>query len=372
MRSLSLSSECLLKKLYCSIQSQFAQYQPSFKFLLAFVTALQKEKESLLGSQPAESTFKQAIQFCLVLAMGQWKTSEAAQYSYAYYGQPAKKQGPTASFTRIKEITDLCFLTERADLCRTLFVSLINDKADTGVKFKDYFIPLVPVLRQALNLRNIPLNSDPFGDFFRYMIETYLVNMLGSKSGKMRHNVIRKLGCGCRLCKDLDDFLLSVQGQRVFRYKQQDRKHLEQRLASARDLATLRTITSGSPHGLEVTKHADVLAGQTWEGRQKAARIFLGAFGGDAALKLIMGPRFSDVCKAISGERPYSNPAKPFTSAAPAAPVSTQPDQTTQAASATGEAHSASAANAEASASPNIRAGTKRKYLGFIDLVDSP
>ncbi|KAL5531710.1 hypothetical protein ACEPAG_4587 [Sanghuangporus baumii] len=359
-----------------TIQPQFSRHRPSFKFLLVFIEALREEKEQLAKHPAADLTYKQAVEFCLMLAIGQWKVAEVSQYPYAHYGQPINKQQPSSSFSRIKEIVEMCLLTEQMEACKMLLESLIKDKGDIGMKFKNYFIPLVPELRRLLNSSNVPLNCYPFGDFFRYVIETFLTDMLGAKTGKMRTSSVRKVGCGCMYCQDLDTFLLSVQDKKVFRYGQEHRRHMEQRLYHARDLATFRTIPNGRPHGLEVIKHAEVVAMQTWEGRQKVARNFLASFGGDGDLKLIMGPRFTDVSLAISGGKPYSNIARPYKSTA-LTTTTGHSDQTAQAASSNSaeparELHSPLSAGTEQPASANITAGTKRTYLGFIDLSNSP
>lgn len=263
---------------------------------------------------------KQVVQVCLTLAIGQWKVYETPPYlDPPRRSELPKFQDHSASFSRVKEIVSLCFLTEQTGLCEALFLSLIDDdKTSIHRKLTDYFIPLVTVLQQALNSRNIPLNINPFGDFFCYVIEMYLIHVLGPKSKRWRRNLVRKVGCGCSLCKDMDNFLLSAGSEMEFRYKQQDRVHLERRLSRASDFVRFRTTRHGKPHGLTVTKHPDVAAAQAWKQRQKAAQDFLRSFESDATLQLIMGARFVDVHQAVSGRKPYPDPAKPFTSVAPA------------------------------------------------------
>ncbi|KAH8111037.1 hypothetical protein DFH11DRAFT_710036 [Phellopilus nigrolimitatus] len=236
-----------------TLQPQLAKYETTYSFLTEFVKVLHANKTKLSNPPSTQGAFKQSVIYCLTAAVAQWKHSVRSQYGYIY--GPAHHRAEH-SLGRIKELVALCVSTGEMEPCEKLFSSLIQDSTGLQTKYKDIFIPLIPELRRILNSRNVGLDTRPFGDFFCYLIETYLHTVLGAKGARMRHNAIRKLGCGCSECQALDSFIFSTEATHTFRYVQARRKHLEQRLSTASDIATFTTIRSGSPHGLQVTKHS--------------------------------------------------------------------------------------------------------------------
>ncbi|KAG6813143.1 hypothetical protein H0H93_013490, partial [Arthromyces matolae] len=54
-----------------------------------------------------------------------------------------------------------------------------------------------------------------------------------------------------------------------------------------------------------VTKAPGIVAIQEWESKVAEAKKFLLSIGDDAALERLMGNRFADVQKALSGAQPF-------------------------------------------------------------------
>jgi hypothetical protein len=73
----------------------------------------------------------------------------------------------------------------------------------------------------------------------------------------------------------------------------------------APDLVTYKTIRSGSPHGLQVTKNRDIVAASQWLVRQREARAFLGTIGSDAVIAKIMDDRYGDIVNALDGTQQF-------------------------------------------------------------------
>lgn len=282
----------LAQHLTCTIYSimpQLVKLPATFGFFLNLVNTLQSQRE-LEG--PSSGLMQSVIHDSLSAALKQWKITGISYYARSYD-------------SRVKELAACMISTKELALLKRLFDSLIDDETDIRVKFRDLFIPLVPYLECMQKDNNIPIGTGVCGDFSRWLIEKYLRDVLGTKKSSIPQISIRKLGCrstGCSDCIELDKFIQSAEASHVFRAAEPRRKHLESRMAAAHDLVVYKTIRSGSPYSLEVTKHKEVVEWSAWVGRQKAAKDFLASFGGEKALKDIMGDRFEDVMKALSGE----------------------------------------------------------------------
>ncbi|KAI5124283.1 hypothetical protein M0805_005130 [Coniferiporia weirii] len=347
------------------IQPQLAKYSSTSSFLAELVKSLLANKSELSKPPSSPNMFQAIVAYCLTLAIGQWEQIVRSSNQYAYYGQARPQQNRAPG--RFRELAELCIMSGEVPICEKLLCFLAQNTGDIYTKYQELFVPLISEFRQMMNSHNIPLHTQPFGDFFRYLVEVYLHSILGAKSPKIRQNVIRKVGCGCSECRELDKFLFSADEQRDFRYVQARRKHLEQRLESVLDIVSFETIRNGSPHGLKVTKHKDVVAACVWEGRQKVSKTFLSLFGGDPSLKLLMGAKYPEVIKAVSGEKAYAQVTNPFNALNLATPSQHR-------------APGVSTSNFESMRPPlpskapgNSVAGSKRKNPGFVDLtVDSP
>lgn len=274
-----------------SIMPQLVKLPATYGFFLDLVNTLHSQGNELEGLF-SPGLMQSVIQELLSAALKQWKVSGISYHDNSYD-------------SRVKELAACMISTKELALLKRLFDSLIDDETDIRVKFRDLFIPLVPYLVCIQKENNIPIGAGVCGDFFRWLIEKYLRDVLGTKKSYIPPNSIRKLGCrstGCSDCTELDKFIQSTEVSHVFRAAENRRKHLESRMAEAHDLVVYKTIRSGSPYSLEVTKHKKVVEWSAWVGRQKAAKNFLASFGGEKALKDIMGDRFEDVMKALSGE----------------------------------------------------------------------
>lgn len=102
------------------------------------------------------------------------------------------------------------------------------------------------------------------------------------------------------------------------------RLHVKNRLRTAPDLITFVTITTGSPHGVTLTKHPDLVAASNWETRQMKTKTFLASIGNDDVLAEVKGRRYGDLQKALIGSRPF---AIQFTSTSEGQSQTTVPDR---------------------------------------------
>jgi len=230
----------------------------------------------------------------------------ASSYMYNHLGLGHNTNiAQTAKVERIVEIVDQAIICDNMEVCRTLFVDVLKSNGTSTEKFIQIYNPLIPRLRNLLQSKNRDLCSAPFLDLFQILIGTHLRDVLGKKS-QLSNSRLRKIGCGCADCQQLDKFILDpTKPTETFWLAQARRTHLERQIVTARDLCTYETIRNRSPHGLHVTKLPEVVEASTWVHRQNAAKSFLTSIGTDDVIKRIMGGRYTDVVAAINGTMPF-------------------------------------------------------------------
>jgi hypothetical protein len=246
------------------------------------------------------------ISNCLDCAGRQWNTVIAEPQATDWYDQTQVNYRNQQRVQVVLKIVKLCLLTRQMDTCRTFLDRVWNVSGVVVDKFSKIYVPLVPELCKLLQKTNTDVCAPPFIDFLRLLISNYLGYVLGGK-GQIIQPVLRKIGCGCEDCQELDRFLAGTGSQHTFRIGQARRSHLEQRMYSARDLVTHKTEAAerrGSPYSLVVTKAPAIVATSTWEHRIQVANKMLEAIGRENVEK-IMGDRYVDVCKAMKGKAAF-------------------------------------------------------------------
>lgn len=296
----------------------------TYPFLTSFIQSFHQNKESVLQSQrtvaqasmadtnqtlPVEEEYSKIIDLCLDAAVKQWDTVVAVPQPY--YGRHAITPTQQDKIKRIVELVELCILTARMSPCKELFVLLLKSPAGASManKFQTLWSPLIPSLQAQLLKSKIEIYSSPFVDLIQLVIGSYLRDVLGSKP-RSAHPHIRNIGCGCIDCTNMiESFMTSAQTTQTHRIVKARRLHIESRLRTAPDLVSFVTVTTGSPHGVNMTKRPNVVAAQSWKRRQVDAKAFLATIGNDQVLEKIMGSRFGDVQKALAGTQSFSTTA---------------------------------------------------------------
>ena len=241
---------------------------------------------------------------CLDCAGRQWNTVIPEPQTTNWYDQTQVNYRNQQRVQVVLKIVKLCLLTHQMDTCRTFLDHIWNVSGVVADKFSKIYAPLVPELCKLLQKTNTDICAPPFIDFLRLLISNYLGYVIGGK-GQIIQPVLRKIGCGCADCQELDRFLAGTGSQHTFRIGQARRSHLEQRMYSAEDLVRHETHCVGSPHSLVVTKAPAIVATSTWEHRIQVANNMLEAIGRENVEK-IMGDRYVDVCKAMKGKAAFN------------------------------------------------------------------
>jgi hypothetical protein len=288
-----------------------------------------EQSTSASASEELKKVYDKILQHSLGAAISQWEFVVAqprAYQSYPYYGYQQATPLPS-KVSRIVQLADLCISAQHLKKCGNLLALVIKSQGDLSTKFKTFYIPLIPELRQMLTRKGVESSSYPFGDFYRFIIGAYLQHVLGAKPRHIRVPKLRKIGCGCGDCNAINNFLYSSASHQTFRFVQSRRTHMEGHLRTAPDMVTYSTIRSGSPHGLVVTKKQEIVAASQWLGRQRDAKTFLEKIGSDTTIAGIMGDRYADVAKALDGTQQFrlavANGARPLDQPGPNIPAST-------------------------------------------------
>lgn len=302
-----------------------------FKFWLALVTAIDSNKQSIIGQLSSLEDVNACLDSCLEAAAVQWGGTAPTKPVYNRHTNKSTIP-PHTGIPLIIDFVKVCITTGRMQPCRILFHRVLKSEGEIKQKFQTLFIPMIKPLRELLNKEGVELSSGPFHDLFHLLIGSYLQNVLGAKPRLIARTKLRKIGCGCADCDNVDTFLFSTQSAELtLRLVKARRVHVESRLNTASDLLKYQVI-HGSPYRLHMTKTAETVEAGRWSARQMNARSFLKKVGEDDVLQKVMGTRWDDVRKALQGTEtfklaqvaPLRNPPDPQ-----AAPRSRGAGQTT-------------------------------------------
>ncbi|KIJ56219.1 hypothetical protein M422DRAFT_239426 [Sphaerobolus stellatus SS14] len=257
----------------------------------------QENSESHWPNSCSASEFNAVLDRCFNVIIPRWKDVLPVFY---YPAQP--NIDDTAKIDRIIQTCELGALAGRMpDVCCRVLNALIVDKTvDVPSRFKTLYNPLIPKLHNFMQSHNLTFTSPPFDSFARNLISLYLHFVL---RGKDTGAPIRKIGCDCADCENLDRFMANSKREKTFRMSLKRRLHLESQLRSSRGSEYCQWTMIGS--GLNVIKNADFLASLDWETRKAEASGFLGSLGYIENLRAVMGPRWIDVMTALHGIKSF-------------------------------------------------------------------
>ena len=164
---------------------------------------------------------------------------------------------------------------------------------------------IVPDLVELLDKHGISVSSSPFRKYFRYIVGTYLQEVLGSKKVSPFLELF-KFTCGHEACSRANKFLRSeYKGIRV-------PIDVEQCFTSS--LFGERYRILGREYCdwgwddikfLDLIKYDKVTTVQSWSTRLANAQKLLKTIGTDEEISQIMGERYRDVVKALEGSQVF-------------------------------------------------------------------
>ena len=334
------------------IVKQLVGFRQLFNFWVGLAEGLWKNKDKLIpsGGTPEEtSKYTSALSHtinCLIgAAVLNYSSGASDSLYHSYTFAHMTPRDPTS---RILQLLDLMALTGGTHHSGQLIASVTKLKGDLLAEYQNFVTPLIPKLKARYQQHKS--SAFPMLDaLLRGFAERWLQDLLGTPSARPQA-IVKKLVCTCQDCAIINKFLQSNAVRETLRVPQKRRLHVQDSIGcSISDAVTLTTITSGSPHGLQVTKTDATSTMDKWDGRVKNARAFLSLVGTPDSLVRIMGDRYQDVQAALAGTKPYKiNKPVPVV-----APVKNTPVASTSAAQA-----------------PPVIAGTKRKAEDDGNVVD--
>ena len=302
------------------VVKQLVGFRQLYSFWGGLAEGLWEIKHKLIpsgGTTKKTSTYTAALNRTidsLIDAAVSEYSSEASDDSYNSYSSVYTKSRDDTP--RILQLLDLMALTGRIHHSDRLVSSVTKLEGDLLLEYQEFVTPLV--LELKARYQQYKSSAFPMLDaFLRAFVERWLQDLLGIPSIRPRA-IVKELVCTCQDCAKINEFLRSDAVRETLRTVKMKRLHVEDSIRSSiSDVVTFTTITSGSPHGLQVTKTDVTSTMGNWEGRVRSARAFLSLIGTPDSLVRIMGDRYQDVQAALAGTKPYSI-KKPFPIVAPA------------------------------------------------------
>lgn len=167
------------------------------------------------------------------------------------------------------------------------------------------YAKIIPDLVKLLKERGISVSSSPSRKFFRYIIEMYLQEVLGSKEGSP-YLKFSMLTCGHEACSQVNDFLRSEETKmKVPVDSAACRCATDLRIDQRYRLIERESYTGWERPSLDLIKSHEAMAAQHWSIRLADAQELLKSIGTDDEISRIMGGRYADVRRALGGSRAF-------------------------------------------------------------------
>ncbi|EFI26739.1 2OG-Fe(II) oxygenase [Coprinopsis cinerea okayama7 len=289
-----------------SIMPKLLKKTKTYHFWISLAKSLHENKQKLTTSTsttaPSPPTsVNLLIAKCLKAAGSQWHEAPTKFYSYSWcYNPYPEEEAGKAKIERVIEVIQLCLKTGIMGPCNALLVEVLRDNKDVPMKFKTLYTPLLSELKKLLRKEKKPLSHPPFGDVVRGLVLLYVRQVLGSKPSEASMASIRKVGCGCVYCNNLDVFIVGPATKIEYREAQIRRTHIEKRIASIPDLVTFTTVKYGSPHTLVITKREAAAQATQWKSKLREAKSFVAELGHGEDMEALMGPQgYLEVQRAL-------------------------------------------------------------------------
>ena len=179
--------------------------------------------------------------------------------------------------------------------------SLLEAQASTvdPVAFESFFLPLLQALINTVEWTFERLAI--FGNLFRTTLSMYAKRFVQIEPEPDNWTTTR-LGCGCALCRDLDDFLVNASQQsKRFPVARGARQHLHSRLQCTRishvtDRRGVETLVVTKPNTPSSVKHGQ------WARRFEKAREWIGKLD-PIVLKRLLGENYKPLVRLRGTQR---------------------------------------------------------------------
>ncbi|KZT35178.1 hypothetical protein SISSUDRAFT_1131296 [Sistotremastrum suecicum HHB10207 ss-3] len=228
----------------------------------------------------------------------------------------------------------LCLAVKSEASLPELFSRLMSPTQDLDEHFTKVVLPFVSALCKELADRKIDVFSEPYRRFCEEALTTFTNKILGTRPGGAENasslsEALAVLGCGCEPCNEMIEELSTPETTITIKRAEKERKHLIKRIGKKMGI-TCRTVKSGSPHGLEITKPASLINWGNWAKYQKKALDVLTAIGSVDIQRKVLGQHFTGIYDRLGLLLPEENPVETQDSPTPAIETPTPNPNTSQ------------------------------------------
>ena len=172
-------------------------------------------------------------------------------------------------------------------------------------RYLGLFAKTLPKQVKLLEKHGMRVSSSPSREFFRYIIGTYLEEVLGSKEGSP-YLKFSMLTCGHETCSQVNDFLRSEERETAVPLDNETRRCIEGlRIDKRYGLFNTDSLWSTFPR-INLIKSREAMAAQQWSVRLANTRELLRTIGTEEEISQIMGERYRDFVKALEGSRAFA------------------------------------------------------------------
>ncbi|KAJ6510811.1 hypothetical protein C8R45DRAFT_1161869 [Mycena sanguinolenta] len=200
-----------------------------------------------------------------------------------------------------------CFEVGAEKQCKRLLLRFVSlpSSSTVGEHVSKVLAPFISLLRPFLLSNSLNFQIEPYRMFAAAVVKAFAEQVIGQKPTEAVSAALRQaVGCqDCGECHELRTFFLSDEPIIRLSRAQPIRTHLESELGKTSSWGvTWKTIRSGSPHTLLVTKPPSMTSVARWRANSKAGKTLLQDLGDAATQARILGVAYSTVYAQIHGE----------------------------------------------------------------------
>ena len=171
-------------------------------------------------------------------------------------------------------------------------------------QYRGLFAKTLPDQVKLLEKHGISVSSSPSREFFRYVIGTYLEEVLGSREGSP-YLKFTMLTCGHETCSQVNDFLRSEERETSIPLDDVTRRCIKGlEIDKLYGLFNTDTLWSKFPR-INLSKSREAMAAQRWSVRLDNTLELLRTIGTEEEMSQIMGERYQDFVKALEGSQAF-------------------------------------------------------------------
>ncbi|KAJ7273004.1 hypothetical protein C8J57DRAFT_1128654 [Mycena rebaudengoi] len=190
-----------------------------------------------------------------------------------------------------------------------LLTRVLSTPEGTNVQrhISQVLVPLMPLLREALEARSLDFQSDPIKSFAASVLKLFSKHIMKSKppGSHITETLQVAVGCStdtCQPCAKLKKFIGDGRESITFQDVVSVRTHVERHLkVSGRFGFTWETLKRRNPHTLQIKKPADLIAVGEWHENHLAGQGLLALLGTTEVQKTVLGPGYDQIFGKIHG-----------------------------------------------------------------------